>query len=262
MTDLCMSFCSHHYVVHLRLKWIIGRCFRRVLDWVHWSGKNCRCWKLQPHGGSICCMFTHLYHDKWAEKLVNKTQSHGWFGSALLRLSYRISSVLEVLLAKTPPPQNRRSVPKSPDRGLSGKTRMWKRRLKASSKERPLGRNRGVASLTPGTPKFWDPKMYTTENGWRFQSIGWFLFPNSLGLEKDGWLDITMSIHLNLGLFWGSKMIIESESRSATSMIITKILTHFDISGIFNFLACFFCWNLMAIHSKMVYPTHVGRCRM
>ena len=82
-----------------------------------------------------------------------------------------------------------------------------------------------------------------TENAWRFQSIGRFLTSKSLGLEKDGWVEITMSIHLNLVCFWGSKMIIESENRNATSIIIiiiTKIFTHFDISRIFNVSVCYF----------------------
>lgn len=102
-----------------------------------------------------------------------------------------------------------------------------------------LGLHRGVASVTPGTPKFGTRKCIRMKMVGGF-SIGWFLNQIFFWLEKDGWVEITMSIHLNLGLFWGSKMIIESESRNASIIIILKIFTHFDISGIFNVSACFF----------------------
>ena len=72
---------------------------------------------------------------------------------------------------------------------------MWKRRPKASSKERSLGCIEELQKLTPGT----------------INQLDDFLPPNLLGLEKDGWLFHHVHPCLNLGLFWGYKTIIESE---------------------------------------------------
>lgn len=120
-------------------------------------------------------------------------------------------------------------------------------------------KSRSLLFIDSWKPQIWDSKMlYTIENG--TGGFNWMISVPQIVRIGKRWVVGHHHVHpFEFGfVFWGYKAIIESENRNA---ITIKVLTHFDISGIFNVSACFLL-EPDGHPSKMVYPRHVGRCRM